>query len=375
MPDLFGQQWGLTLLGPALITWGVGLAPALLIRFILVRRPIGDGWALVVAALFLGLHYALADAFGGERPTYETLVLIAIVSYLLLTLGKRDRAPVIEQTRTAPPKTVASKAAAATQDAVEKRAVEKKTETAARNPAPTAPAVPAAKPKPAKLEAPKPKESTPSAVEEEAKLRRYDTAWRELESGKTHRGVWGRAFEKVGGDEQKARVQYLKDRTEYLERVEQRQEEQRSAQKIREREIQKQKERERFEQLAMLNKETLLQREEQEYRDLLTKVASEQSELVNMLRNGINEPDKWNEFKLTTAAQLGSDENVLALLAAGANPLLKDNFGHTARDYARQQGRTEIVQYLEIAERLCKQESLSPEAPAPASEPEVKSGP
>ena len=371
MPDLFGQQWGLTLLGPALITWGVGLAPALLIRLILVRRPIGDGWALVVAALFLGLHYALADAFGGERPTYETLILIAIISYLLLTMGKRDRAPAVEQPRAAPPKTAPSDPASVIKDAVEK----KPAAAAKSPPAPSAPAVPAAKPKSEKPEAPKAEESSPSAADEEAKLRRYDTAWRELESGKTHRGVWGRAFEKVGGDEQKARVQYLKDRTEYLERVEQRQEEQRRAQKIRELEIQKQKERERFEQLARLNKETLLQREEHDYRDLLAKVASEQSEMVKMLRNGINEPDKWNEFKLTSAAQLGSDENVLALLAAGANPLLKDNFGHTARDYAIQQGRVGIVQYLEIAERLWKQGSSSPEASAPAPEPEVKSGP
>ncbi len=370
MPDLFGQQWGLMLLGPALITWGVGLAPALLIRLILVRRPIGDGWALVVAALLLGLHYALADAFGGARPTYETLILIAIVSYLLLTMGKRDRAPAVEQPQAAPPKTLPSDSASVTKDAVKKPAA-----VAKRSPAPSAPALAAAKPISEKTEAPKAEESSPFASDEEARLRRYDTAWRELESGKTHRGVWGQAFEKVGGDEQKARVQYLKDRTEYLEKVEQRQEEQRRAQIIREREIQKQKEQERFEQLARLNKETLLQREERDYRDLLAKVASEQSEMVNMLRKRINEPDKWNEYKLTAAAQLGSDENVLALLAAGANPLLKDNFGHTARDYAIQQGRSEVADYLEIAERLWKHKGLMPPASTPAPEPEVKSGP
>ena len=98
-----------------------------------------------------------------------------------------------------------------------------------------------------------------------------------------------------------------------------------------------------------------------------------QREKVEMLREGINERDKWNEYKLTSAALSGSDEYVLALLAAGANPLLRDTFGFTARDYAKQNGRTDIAQHLAIAERLWKQKSMRPPAPAPASSQEVKS--
>lgn len=367
MPDLFGQQWGLTLLGPSLITWGVGLTPPLLIRFILIRRPIGGGWALVVAALFWGLHYALSDAFGGERPMYEALILIAVVSYLILTAGRGGRAAVSNQGKPARPKPASSDSVGATQ-----HVLSKSHDTPPGGAPPKTPVVPVAKPKPAKLEAPRQKESGPSATEEEAELHRYDIAWRELETGKTHRGIWGLAFVKAEGNEKKTRIQYLKERVDFLKKVEQRQEEQRRIQKLREQEIQKQKERERFEQMARLNKETLRHKEEHQYRDLLDRISQEKSETVNMLRAGINQPDKWDEYKLTTAAQFGSDENVLALLAAGANPLLKDNFGHTARDYAKEKGRTEIAQQLAIAERLWKQKSLSPPAQRPVPDEEIK---
>lgn len=370
MADLFGVQSGPTLLAPLLMDWGVGPAPALIIRFVLMRRPIGDGWALVVVALFGALHYALLTAFGGESQSYDALVLIAIVSYLILTAGKKSRAPVADQSKSTRPKAAASGPAAAT-----RTVLDKKKDDPAITASPGAPAVPPVRLKPAKPEALEPQESGPSDSEEEAELHRYDIAWRELETGKTHRGLWGRAFEKAEGNENKTKIQYLKDRTEYLKKVEQRQGEQRRVQKLREREIQKQKERERFEQSARLNKETLRHREEQQYLKRLEQISSERSETVTMLKQGINRPDKWNEFKLTSAAQFGSDDNVLALLAAGANPVLKDNFGHTARDYAKQKGRSEIAQHLEIAERLWRRNSSSPPAPPPASDQEIKSRP
>lgn len=362
MSDLYGEQWGLTLLAPFLIDWVVGLTPPLLIRFVLMRRPIGIGWALVVVALFGVLHYALVTAFGGDSKTYDALVLIAIVSFLILTAGKKEYAPVVDESKTSRPKAVSSGATAAIQNVREK-----KKESAPSGTSPRVPAEVVSKHEPAKLEVPQPQRSSLSASEEEAELHRYEIAWRELETGETHRGVWGRAFVKAEGDEKKTKIQYLKERTDFLKKVEQRQEEQRKAQKIREREIQEQMERERFERMARSNQEMLRQREEHQHRDLLERISLAQSETVNMLREEINKPDKWNEFKLTAAAQFGPDENVIALLAAGANPLLRDNFGHTARDYAEQKGRTEIAQHLAIAERLWKQKSLSTPGPRPGS--------
>ncbi len=367
MSDLYGEKWGLTLLAPFFINWAAGLAPALFIRFVLIRRPIGDGWALAVIALFWALYYVLFTAFGGESKTYDALVLIAIVSYLILTAGKKDYAPVVDRSKSNHPKVVSS----GSTEKIQKVLDQNKDNFPGSLPL-SLPAEPLAKHKPAKLEVPKPKESCLSATEEEAELHRYDIAWRELETGKTHRGIWGLAFVKAEGNEKKTRIQYLKERVDFLKKVEQRQEEQRRIQKLREQEIQKQKERERFEQMARLNKKTLRQKEEHQYRDLIERISREKSETVNMLRVGINQPDKWDEYKLTTAAQFGSDENVLALLAAGANPLLKDNFGHTARDYAKEKGRTEIAQQLAVAERLWRQKSLSAPAPRPAPDEEIK---
>lgn len=366
--DLFGDRWELTLLTPYLKNWVVGLAPALLIRLVLMRRPIGDGWALAVVALFWALHYGLLTAFGGESQTSDALVLIAIVSYLILTAGKKAYAPPAEQRKSYPPKADSSPSVSASPIVVGKD----KDSFSSGSPR-GAPADPVVRQKPAKLAVALARDTSPSAAEEEAELHRFDIAWRELETGKTHRGLWGRAFVKAEGDENKTKIQYLKERTEFLKKVEHRQEEQGRAQKLREREIQKQKERERFEQLARLNKETLRQREEDEYMQLLERISREQNETVKMLREGINKPDKWNEYKLTSAAQFGSDESVLALLAAGANPLLRDSFGYTARDYAKQKGRTEIAQHLAIAERHWKRKSLSAPAPSPVPEQDIKS--
>lgn len=362
MGDLFGQQWGLPSLSPFLVDWGVGLVPPLLIRFVLIRRPMGGVWALALVALFGGLHYALFNAFGGGSAAYDPLLLVAIVSYLILTAGRSARVPVAEKPALDKTKAIPSKVAAVNPDVVRR--------TMDSGPGaglPQAPPRPTARHRPVKLETSRPRETVPNAAEEEAELHRFDIAWRELESGKTHRGIWGRAYVKAEGNEEKTKIQYLKDRTEFLKGVERRQEEQRGAQKLREQEIRKQKERERFEQIAKLNKETLKQKEEHDYLALLDRIAQDKSETVAMLRDGINTPDKWNEYKLTSAAQFGSDENVLALLAAGANPLLRDSFGRTARYYAREKGRTEIAQRLEIAERLwirkkSRESGLSPDS-------------
>lgn len=367
MADLFGQQWGLPPLSPFLVDWGIGLVPPLLIRFVLMRRPVGGLWALALVALFGGVHYALFDAFGGGSAAYDPLLLVAIVSYLILTAGKPAMAPVTVKPDPGKSKAVTSKISAVNPDAVRK-----KSGSVTSTVFPGAPAEPMARHKPAKLEIPKPPEATPSAAAEEAELHRYDIAWRELESGKTHRGIWGRAFVKSDGNEEKTRIQYLKDRTEFLKGVEQRQEEQRGVQKLREQEIQKQKERERFEQMARLNKETLKQKEEQQYRNLLERISREKNKTVTMLKEGINTPDKWNEYKLTTAAQFGADENVFAHLAAGANPLLRDSFGHTARYYAQEKGRAEIAQYLAIAERLWIRKNASEKGQSPDSGEEIR---
>jgi len=390
MPELYAEQLGLTLLDVFLIASGIGLAPPLLIRFVLVRRPIGKGWAIAVAALFWAVDFVLFSALGGQSRTYGAFFLIAIISYLILTAGKKDKAPVIDAAKSTGMKAAAPDSGATGQNLENNREdilpvgylliddADLVTEREATD-----------------LEVPRSKEPDPSNAEDDAELHRYDIAWRELESGNPHRGLWARAFAMNQGDDTKAKVQYLiertnflkeqerrqeierrtrelrqqeiwkekerqrKERMELLEKEEQRKEEERNAQEIREKELQKEKDRLRRERAEKLNREMQRQEEERQHQNLLDQIALKHSEKVSLLRDGINKPDKWNEFKLISAAQLESDENVFVLLAAGANPLLKDGFGYTARDYAEHKGRTEIARQLAIAERLWKQKSRS----------------
>ena len=80
----------------ALYTWSVGLTPPLIIRFLIVRRPIGKWWAIGTAVgfffintiLFIILNKVIADAVGGQTHPQTTnpiaTMLIAFVSYLIL---------------------------------------------------------------------------------------------------------------------------------------------------------------------------------------------------------------------------------------------------------------------------------------------------
>jgi hypothetical protein len=319
-----------------------------------MRRPIADGWALGVAVLFWILNFAVFSTFDSQRETHGALILVAIISYLILTAGKKDNAPTLSRNHSREP-VIGSSDTVATNQAVSN----KKRGGSSRSASLAEPAAKVCKPEPMKPVMPRAQEAGFSASEDEAEIRRYDIAWRELESGDTHRGLWGRAFVKADGDEKKTKIQYLKERTEFLKKVEQRQEEQGRTRKLRERQIQKEKQCEREERMERLNTAMQRQEEERRHQSLLKQIALEQREKVDMLKKGINEPDKWKEFKLTAAAQFGSDDNVFALLSAGANPLLRDSFGYTARDYAKQKGRTELAQHLAIAEKLWKQKTHS----------------
>jgi hypothetical protein len=88
--DLYGGQWGLVLLVSAIATWGLGLAPPLLVCFALVRRPIGRGWAVGLVALFWMLNIVLFTALGSQSKSHGALTLVAVVSYLILRKGSKE---------------------------------------------------------------------------------------------------------------------------------------------------------------------------------------------------------------------------------------------------------------------------------------------
>lgn len=89
MSDLYGEQWGLVLFLSALITWGVGLTPPLLIRFALMRRPLSKGWAIGAVASFWLINVVLFTALGSQSKTHGALALVALASYGILRIGAK----------------------------------------------------------------------------------------------------------------------------------------------------------------------------------------------------------------------------------------------------------------------------------------------
>lgn len=92
MADLYGEQWGLVLFLSFLFTWGVGLAPPLLIRFAFMRRPIGKGWAIGIVALFWVFNIVLFTALGSQGKSHGALTLVAFASYAILRKGAKKQA-------------------------------------------------------------------------------------------------------------------------------------------------------------------------------------------------------------------------------------------------------------------------------------------
>lgn len=90
--ESYGEQRGLVLFLSLLFTLGVVLAPPLLIRFAIMRRPIGKGWAIGVVALFWVFNIAIFTALGSQSKSYVALALIAIASYAILRKGAKKQA-------------------------------------------------------------------------------------------------------------------------------------------------------------------------------------------------------------------------------------------------------------------------------------------
>lgn len=97
---VYGEVWAqviLVLLGSGLVTWGIGLAPPLLIRFVLIRRPIDKRWALVLVALFWMFNLVVFILLGSESKTHFALLLIGYASYSILRKGARKQVlPIVQ---------------------------------------------------------------------------------------------------------------------------------------------------------------------------------------------------------------------------------------------------------------------------------------
>lgn len=104
MDSVISQFWvifGLWLSLSIVYTWGIGLVPPLVIRFLIVRRPISKGWTIgtvigfyfINTILFIILNAVIADAVESKPQIHNPIatMLIALVSYYILRKKQKHK--------------------------------------------------------------------------------------------------------------------------------------------------------------------------------------------------------------------------------------------------------------------------------------------
>ena len=91
MEAIFGEYWGLTLAMSLVLTWGIGLAPPLLLRFVFFRRPFKMWSAVGTVVVFWMFNLLLFLALGSQSKTHTALLLIAMVSFFILRKGAKEQ--------------------------------------------------------------------------------------------------------------------------------------------------------------------------------------------------------------------------------------------------------------------------------------------
>lgn len=85
----------ITIIASIVLTWGIGLAPPLTIRYAILKRPM-DKWPAIGTSVFFWLiNLTLFIALGSQSKTHNALILVAFVSYWILRkAGKtKEQAP------------------------------------------------------------------------------------------------------------------------------------------------------------------------------------------------------------------------------------------------------------------------------------------
>ncbi len=67
-----------------IVTWAVGLAPPLIIRFLIRKRPLGKWPAIGICAALWAFNIGLFTAMGSKSKTHGALALVAFASYFIL---------------------------------------------------------------------------------------------------------------------------------------------------------------------------------------------------------------------------------------------------------------------------------------------------
>jgi len=87
LSEKYGEYWIINLIFSAIFTWGIGLAPPLISRFAILRRPMSKIPAIVFVAIFWFLNLMFFTALGSQSKTHGGLFFVAIASYYILRAG------------------------------------------------------------------------------------------------------------------------------------------------------------------------------------------------------------------------------------------------------------------------------------------------
>jgi len=89
VPLLHRENWGLILIFSAILTWGIGLAPPLLVRFGFMRKPMSEKGALAFVVVFFFVNLAIVIALGSQSKTHSAILFVAMASYYILRRGAK----------------------------------------------------------------------------------------------------------------------------------------------------------------------------------------------------------------------------------------------------------------------------------------------
>jgi len=79
---LYGDAWLLVLALSFVVTWGIGLTPPVIIRYVALKRALGRSAALAIVIGFWVLNVLIFTALGSQSHT--ALTLVGMVSYWIL---------------------------------------------------------------------------------------------------------------------------------------------------------------------------------------------------------------------------------------------------------------------------------------------------
>ncbi len=93
MASIYGDYWVFNIIISIILTWGIGLAPPLIARFIIIRRVFSKIAAIIFVIIFWFVNITIFIALNSQSKTHSALFFVAIASYYILRIGWKKCPP------------------------------------------------------------------------------------------------------------------------------------------------------------------------------------------------------------------------------------------------------------------------------------------